>query len=99
MARRTEFPQVGAASSAPFDRRRVAALLRGQRADRGPDDPRLSARHGGTFLGALVWVGPAITELTVTPVPAASFAKPRETASSAGGAVRVDGGYVDSIVP
>ncbi len=30
-----------------------------------------------------VCVGPAITELTVTPVPAASLAKPRDTASSA----------------
>ncbi len=30
-----------------------------------------------------VWVGPAITELTVTPLPAASLAKPRLTASSA----------------
>ena len=30
-----------------------------------------------------VWVGPASTEFTVTPVPAASFAKPRDTASSA----------------
>jgi hypothetical protein len=30
-----------------------------------------------------VWVGPAITEFTVTPVPEAALAKPRETASSA----------------
>ncbi|CAM5734708.1 hypothetical protein SFUMM280S_09311 [Streptomyces fumanus] len=30
-----------------------------------------------------VWVGPAITEFTVTPLPAASFANPRLTASSA----------------
>ncbi len=30
-----------------------------------------------------VCVGPAMTELTVTPVPAAAFAKPRETASRA----------------
>ena len=30
-----------------------------------------------------VWVGPAITALTVTPVPAIAFAKPRETPSSA----------------
>ncbi|SHT26944.1 Uncharacterised protein [Mycobacteroides abscessus subsp. abscessus] len=30
-----------------------------------------------------MWVGPAITELIVTPEPAASFANPRVTPSSA----------------
>lgn len=30
-----------------------------------------------------VWVGPAMTQFTVTPLPAASFAKPRPTPSRA----------------
>ncbi len=30
-----------------------------------------------------VWVGPAITQFTVTPLPAASLAKPRPTPSRA----------------
>jgi hypothetical protein len=43
-----------------------------------PADFARSARSRSVFS---VWVGPGSRALTVTPVPASSMAKPRETAS------------------